>query len=114
MDNKSIADQLGDVVIREIQGCYSRGELSESGDCINDMLRDGLYEADVEMVIMNADTIDKVMAAKSPRASNPRNTHYVIPGVSTKGRPVYCKICSNYHPETNEFIEWRLTSFCNK
>ncbi len=81
---------------------------------MEDMSRDGLFEADVEKVVMEATSIEKAMAAKSEWASNPNNTHYVIHGTSTKGTEVYCKVCSNYHPQTSEFIGWKLTSFENK
>jgi len=40
--------------------------------------------------------------------------HYVIHGTSTKGVAVYCKVCSNYHPQTGAFIEWKFTSFTRK
>lgn len=66
----------------------------------------------MEKVILDAVSIEKIMSTTSPRASSPRNTHYVIHGESTKCLKVYCKICSNYHPETGEFVGWRLTSFC--
>lgn len=81
---------------------------------MEDMGRDGLFEADVENVIMDAITIEKAMPTTSERASNPLNTHYVIHGISTKGAKVYCKVCSNYHPSSNEFLGWKLTSFENK
>ena len=81
---------------------------------MTDMDRAKLYEADVEKVIMEDAAIEKAMPATSDRASNPLNTHYVVQGISTKGVEVYCKVCSNYHPVTNEFICWKLTSFTNK
>lgn len=101
-------------VLMVIQEAYMVGKVRKTNDCIEDMLRDSYYEADVEKVIMEATSVEKAMPATSERASNPNNTHYVISGTSTKGAVVYCKICSNYHPQTNEFIEWRLTSFENK
>jgi len=114
MDNKSMTDQLADHVIRKVQNCYLRGEINRTNDCSDDMIRDGLREADVEKVIMNASVIEKVMPATSQRASSQSNTHYVIHGKSIDGRQIYCKICSNYHPVTGNFIDWRLTSFCLK
>ena len=62
----------------------------------------------------DASTIEKAMPTTSERASSLNNTHYVIRGSSTRGMEVYCKICSNYHPQSNEFICWKLTSFENK
>ncbi len=112
MDNPTLNDQLAKIVIREIQEQYLDQKIGRTIDCINDMLRDGLYEADIEKIIMDAAGIEKVMPATSPHASNPRNTHYVIYGESTKCKKVYCKICTNYHPDTGEFMQWRLTSFC--
>jgi hypothetical protein len=81
---------------------------------MDDMARDGLFEADVEKVLLDATAIEKAMLATSERASSPNNTHYVIRGTSTRGTEVYCKFCSNYHPKTNEFLGWKLTSFENK
>jgi hypothetical protein len=83
-------------------------------DCQCDMEKAELFEADVEKVIMDAVTFEKAMPATSERASHPDNTHYVINGTSTRGVAVYCKVCSNYHPQTGEFIEWKLTSFTRK
>jgi len=110
--DKRIVDQLAALVIKKIQDAYYQGKIIKTNDCIDDMLREGLLEADVEKVIMGASSIEKVMPTSSHRASSPKNTHYVIHGESTKCLKVYCKICSNYHPKTEEFIEWRLTSFC--
>lgn len=110
--DKSIGEQLAALVIKEIQDAYCQGKIITTNDCINDMMRDGLFEADVEKVIMGASVIEKVMPATSSLASSPRNTPYVITGESKKCVKVYCKICSNYQPATDEFIGWRLTSFC--
>jgi hypothetical protein len=110
----SLKDELGRLVIGQIQETYSNRQLRKTIDCIDDMEQDGLYEADVEKVIMNSTNIEKVMPTTSERASNPNNTHYVIYGESTAGVPIYCKICSNYHKTTNVFICWTLTSFCNR
>ena len=111
MTNK-LASELSKLVLEEIQGIYLEGKMIRTNDCIDDMTGDGLLEADVEKVIMEADKFGKVMPATSQKASNPRNTHYVIYGESIKCEKIYCKICSNYHPETNQFICWKLTSFC--
>jgi len=108
-----IGTELDGYVLRQIQEAYVAGKLRKTRDCMEDMLRDGLFEADVEKVVMDATSIEKAMPATSERASNPLNTHYVIRGTSTKGAEVYCKVCSNYHPRTNEFICWKLTSFEN-
>ncbi len=109
-----IGTDLDEFVLRTIQAAYLAGKVRKTRDCMEDMARDGLFEADVEKVIVDADTIEKAMPATSERASNPDNTHYVIRGTSTKGVEVYCKVCSNYHLQTNEFICWKLTSFENK
>jgi hypothetical protein len=108
----NLGAQLSKIVIGEIQDAYLKGKIIKTNDCIEDMMRDDLFEADVEKVIMGATFIEKAMPATSPMASNPKNTHYVIYGESTKCLQVYCKICSNYHPVNSEFLGWRLTSFC--
>ncbi|MFH1976322.1 MAG: hypothetical protein ABIJ52_12295 [Pseudomonadota bacterium] len=113
MDTKH-GEQLAALVIKEIQDAYLKGKIVKTIGCVDNMLREGLYEADVEKVIMGATSIEKAMPATSPKASNPKNTHYVIYGESTKCLNTYCKLCSNYHPITGEFLEWRLTSFCIK
>jgi len=109
-----IGTELDDLVLRTIQAAYLAGKIRKTKDCLEDMARAGLLEADVENVITHADTIEKAMPATSERASSRSNTHYVMRGTSTKGVKVYCKVCSNYHPHTNEFIEWKLTSFTIK
>lgn len=108
----TIATQLAPGLIKEIQEHYLNGKIIKTNDCVNDMITDKLMEADVEKVLMDAMCIEKVMSATSLLASSSKNTHYVIPGESTKGKKIYCKICTNYHPETGEFTGWRLTSFC--
>ena len=108
----NITSQLSDFILKEIQEVYLQGKMIRTDDCINDMVRDGLLEADVEKVIMEANSIEKVMPATSQRASNPLNTHYVIFGESTDCEKIYCKVCTNYHPQTNQFMCWKLTSFC--
>lgn len=112
MEISKLATQLVPRIIEEIQRHYLDGQVIKTNDCVNDMLRDHLTEADVEKVIMDATVIEKVMSATSLLASSPKNTHYVIYGECTKGKKVYSKICTNYHPETGEFTGWRLTSFC--
>jgi len=107
-----IGEQLAPIVIKDIQGAYQRGELVVTQDCIRDMTKFGLYEQDLQKVIMNAARIAKAMPTSSPRASNTKNTHYVIYGESTSGILVYCKVCTNYNPHTDEFVCWKLTSFC--
>jgi hypothetical protein len=110
--DKDLAEKLAPIVLNEIQDAYLNGKILKTKDCVDDMLRDGLYEADVEKLIMEAEGIAKAMPATSVIASNPKNTHYVIHGESTKCVKVYCKVCTNYHPTTNLFLGWRLTSFC--
>lgn len=109
-----IGTELDDFVLRTIQAAYLAGKVRKTRDCVEDMARARLFEADVEKVIMDAGNIEKAMPATSDKASSPNNTHYVIRGTSTNGIEVYCKVCSNYHPQTNEFIEWKLTSFESK
>lgn len=113
MDTK-LGEQLAALVIKEIQDAYLDGKIVKTNDCVDDMLREGLFEADVEKVIMGATSIEKAMPATSQKASSPKNTHYVIYGESTKCLNTYCKLCSNYHPVSGEFLGWRLTSFCIK
>ena len=107
-----LAVEMSALVLREIRENYLEGKIIRTDDCIDDMAREGWLEADVEKVIIEATKIEKVMPAKSKRASNAMNTHYVIHGESITCEQIYCKICSNYHPVTNEFICWKLTSFC--
>jgi hypothetical protein len=109
---KGFVEEFGPLVIQEIQQAYLQRKIIKTIDCQDDMRRDGLFEADVEKVIMEATSIVKAMSATSDMATNPKNTHYVIHGESIKCLKIYCKICSNYHPTTDEFICWRLTSFC--
>jgi len=109
-----LGTELDGYVLRMIQEAYTAGKIRKTKDCMADMARDGLYESDVETVLMGATSLEKAMSATSGRASSPNNTHYVIHGTSTNGTDVYCKVCSNYHPLTDEFIEWKLTSFENK
>lgn len=109
-----IGTGLDSLVIRDIKEAYLAGKMRKTLDCLGDMDKAELYEADVEKVIMDADAIEKAMPATSERASHPDNTHYVIHGTSTKGVEVYCKVCSNYHPRTGSFVEWKLTSFTRK
>ena len=108
----ALATQLVPSLIKDIQKHYIDDKIVRTNDCVDDMLRDHLMEADVEKVVMEATFIEKVMPAASLLASSSKNTHYVIKGESTKNQKVYCKICTNYHPETGEFTGWRLTSFC--
>ena len=109
-----IGTELDELVLRIIQAAYLAGKMRKTRDCMEDMARERLFEADVEKVIMDAVAIEKAMPATSERASSPNNTHYVIRGTSTTGVEIYCKVCSNYYPQTNEFIEWKLTSFTIK
>ena len=109
-----IGTELDFLVLAEIKKVYLAKKIRKTKDCLSDMDEAGLYEADVEKVIMDANAIEKAMSATSERASHSDNTHYVIHGISTKGVAVYCKVCSNYHPQTGVFIEWKLTSFTRK
>jgi hypothetical protein len=109
-----IAEALSPVIIRAIQDAYFAGKLRKTNDCVTDMDKNGLYEADVEKVISEMNAIYKTAPATSPRASHINNTHYSFHGVSTKGVDVFCKIASDYHPKTGDFMGYKLTSFCNK
>jgi len=109
-----IGTGLDSLVIEDIRKAYLARKIRKTKDCQIDMDKAELFEADVEKVIMDAVTIEKAMPATSEWASHPDNTHYVIHGTSTRGVAVYCKVCSNYHPQTGAFIEWKLTSFTNK
>lgn len=109
-----IGTVLDSLVVEDIRKAYLAKKIRKTKDCLDDMGKAELFEADVEKVIMDADAIEKAMPATSERASHPDNTHYVIHGTSTKGVAVYCKICSNYHPQTGAFVEWKLTSFTRK
>mgnify|MGYP004702249547 CR=1 FL=1 len=109
-----IGTELDGLILRPIQQAYLAGKLRKTKDCMADMDHAKLYEADVEKVIMDATSIEKAMPTTSERASHPDNTHYVIHGTSTRGVAVYCKVCSNYHPQTGAFVEWKLTSFTRK
>lgn len=109
-----IGTELDGLVLRTIQAEYLSQKINKTKDCQKDMDLAKLYEADVEKVIMEAIAIEKAMPTTSDLASNKANTHYVIQGMSSKDIAVYCKVCSNYHPQTNEFICWKLTSFTNK
>lgn len=51
---KGFTEGLGPVIIHEIQLSYLQGKIIKSNDCQDDMRRDGLFEADVEKVIMEA------------------------------------------------------------
>jgi hypothetical protein len=104
---------LDGLVLKRIQQAYFQGLLRKTKDCMDDMSDAELYESDLEKVMSEASVIEKVMNATSSRASSPKNTHYVIPGMSTSNTAVYCKVCSNYDLHTDVFIEWRLTSFTN-
>lgn len=106
-----IGTELDGLVLAEIKNAYLARKIRKTRDCQDDMGKAELFEADVEKVIMDADAIEKAMPATSEWASHPNNTHYVIHGISTKGVAVYCKVCSNYHPQTGDFVEWKLTSF---
>lgn len=109
-----IGTELDGLVLAEIQKAYLAGKTRKTKDCQDDMAKAELFEADVEKVIMDAVSIEKAMPATSEWASHPDNTHYVIHGTSTRGVAVYCKVCSNYHPHTGAFVEWKLTSFTHK
>lgn len=106
-----IGPYLGGYIVHIIQEAYTAGKIRKTNDCMIAMARDRLNEADVEKVIMEVTSRDEVIPTTRARASSPHNTHYVMHGTSTKGEAVYCKICSNYHPRNNEFIEWKLISF---
>jgi hypothetical protein len=101
-------------VLRRIQDAYLTRKVRKSRDCVAGMARDGLFEADVEKVFMDATLTGNTIAATGEKVNNPTNTRYVIYGMSTKGVEVCCKFSSNHHPGTNDFIDWVLTSFESK
>ncbi len=109
--SKTVSEQLQGLVIKEIQDAYTKGEIRQTLDCKKEMLSCGFYEVDVSKVILDATRIEKAMPATSQYKSHPNNTHYVFHGTSTKGIKIYCKICSNYHHATGEFLHWKITSF---
>ena len=43
-----IGTELDDLVLRTIQAAYLAGKVRKTRDCIEDMARDGFFEADVE------------------------------------------------------------------
>ncbi len=101
-------------VLRGVQDAYLTRKVRKTRDCVACMARDGLFEADVEKVFMDATSNGNAMAKADDKTGNPTNTRYVIYGKSTKGAEVCCRFSSNHHPETNHFIDWVLTSFENK
>ena len=102
---------LEEYVLRQVQEAYTVGKLRKTFRCQQDMAQSGFFESDVEKILLDATSIEKAMPATSERAGNPLNTHYVIRGTSTYGKRVYCKVCSNYLPNSDVFVEWVLTSF---
>ena len=47
-----IGTELDDFVLRTIQAAYLAGKIRKTKDCLEDMARAGLLEADVENVIL--------------------------------------------------------------
>ncbi len=109
--NESEPDEL---VQRGIQDAYLTRKVRKTWDCVQGMARSGLFEADVEKVFMDATSTGNAIATTGEKVDNPTNTRYVIYGKSTKDAEVCCRFSSNHHPETNDFIDWVLTSFENK
>ena len=55
------------------------------------METDGLEPEDALEAILSAPSIHKKLRSRSPRTSGPRETLYVIVGVTLSGIPVYTK-----------------------
>lgn len=109
-----IESEPGERVLREIQDAYLTRKVRKTRDCVKGMVQSGLFESDVEKVFMDAVSTMTAIMATAEKPDNPTNTRYVIYGRSTKGVEVCCRFSSNHHPETNDFIDWVLTSFENK
>ncbi len=109
--DKTIADQLQDLVLKQVKDAYINGDLIKTRSCIGEMSAHGFHEIDVEKVLLDAEVIVKSMPATSEYKTHPNNTHYVIHGTSTGGIEIYCKFCSNFYPATGEFMCLRITSF---
>jgi len=107
----SIKSELEDCVLRRIQNAYLTRKVRKTRDCIESMARNGLFEADVEKVFVDATSAENAITTAGDKADNPINTRYVIYGKSTKGAEVCCKFFSYHHPATNDSIDWVLTSF---
>lgn len=98
-------------VLESIRNAYLTREMRKTPECIEDMACNGLYEADVEKVFMDAEAFvnDRMTVAINREESN--LAQYVIYGKSTKGAQVCCRFVSRHHPKTNDFIHWVMTSF---
>lgn len=102
-----IEAQPDGLVLRRIQDAYISGRIRKSKVCMSDMTRTGIFEVDIERVIMDAALIER-------KECNPSNFQYVIHGTSTKGAEVFCGIAGKCHPENSDSVYWALTSFENK
>lgn len=98
-------------VLRSIQDAYLSRKVRKTLECIEGMARSGLFEADVEKIFMDAQTTGDGTTAAVRQGGNPNHTQYVIYGKSTSGAQVCCRFASKHHPNTNDFIQWVLTSF---
>ena len=107
----SIKSELEDCVLRRIQSAYLTRKVRKTRDCVENMARNGLFEADVEKVFVDATSTENAVSTTGEKTNNPTNTRYVIYGMSTKGAEVCCKFSSYLHPGTNDSIDWVLTSF---
>lgn len=107
----SIKSEPEDHVLRRIQDAYLTRKVRKTRDCVESMARNGLFEADVEKVFVDATSTEKVVSTTGDKADKPITVRYVIYGKSTKGAGVCCKFSSYHHPGTNDSIDWVLTSF---
>src|SRR5476649_218397 len=102
-----IGAETDGLVLRKIQDAYLSGSIRKTKDFISDMTRTGIFEVDVEKVIMDAALIEQM-------DYNPSNNQYLIHGSSTKGAQMCCVISVNNHPHDINVSYWLLTSFENK
>jgi hypothetical protein len=56
-----IGTELDGLVLQRVQDAYLAGKIRKTKDCLSDMDKAELFEADVEKVIMDADAIEKAM-----------------------------------------------------
>lgn len=95
------------LVLRGIQDAYFSGSIRKTKDCMSDMTRMGIFEVDIEKVIMDAGSTER-------KDGNSSSSQYVIYGTSTKGAEVCCGISGTNHPQRAGIVHWALTSFENK
>jgi len=107
----SIKSEAEDYVLPRIQNAYLTRKVRKTRDCVESMALNGLFEADVEKVFVDATSTENAVFTTHEKTDTPINTRYVIYGKSTKGAEVCCKFSGYLYPGTNESIDWVLTSF---